>query len=75
METFKEYVQRNLRNVGFGWLDGCRTLHITPARFKNPEALSIKELKVIRDTLDIPDREMERKILEIFRYGDLESGY
>lgn len=69
--SFKQYVWKYLRNKGLGLLDGCDELHIGRGRLDRPETFKISEFKRIRDTLDIPDREMEQKIVEIYRYGEI----
>ncbi len=75
METFKDYVWRNLRNKGYIWETGYKVLHLSRRRLENPSCLKITDLWTISAELDIPDNEMEKKIIEIYRHGDLENRY
>ena len=75
MASFKDYMKRNIKNKGLRWGDGCEELHMSKWRFDNPGQMKISEFRKIRDFFDIPEREMEQKILEIYRHGDLENRY
>ena len=75
MGRFREYIKTNFRNNGMGMLEGCSTIHIERHWLDTPGQIKISEFRKIRDALGIPEREMEQKILEIYRHGDLENRY
>ena len=75
MTRFKSYIWMRLKNKGFGLLDGCDAMSIGVDRLKHPERFRISDFRHMSRFLDIPDNEMEKKIIEIYRHGDLENRY
>lgn len=67
MQTFENFIKVRGKNAGYKNTDMERTMHISMTRIKNPERLTLAEIKRIRDQLNIPEREMEMHILRILR--------
>lgn len=69
MLTFKEFVEVCGKNSGYRKGEIQDAAHVGPYRLKHPESLRIWELKNLRDVLKIPERELEKYVLEMLRDG------
>lgn len=69
MLTFKEFVEVCGKNAGYRKGEIQEVARVGPYRLKHPESLRIWEIKTIRDTLKIPERDLEKYVLEMLRDG------
>lgn len=67
MLTFIEFVRLWGRNSGYkkGSIQGLT--HVSDKRLRDPDSLRLGEIKRIRDLLGIPQRDIERYVLEQLR--------